>query len=61
MECFEYIIVETNQEFILSTENVQQKINSLLIELQEKTGVSDEELDELKEILDLADFPLIQD
>tara|TARA_Y100001968_G_C19226048_1_gene652108 strand:+ start:43 stop:222 length:180 start_codon:yes stop_codon:yes gene_type:complete len=53
--------IRNNQEFILSTENVQQKINSLLIELQEKTGVSDEELDELKEILDLADFPLIQD
>ena len=27
-----------------------------MIELQENTGVSDEELNELKEILDLADF-----
>ncbi len=27
-----------------------------MIELKEKTGVSDEELDELKKILDLPDF-----
>ena len=37
-------------------ENIQKKIDCLLIELQEKTGVSDEEIDELKKILDLADF-----
>ena len=61
MECFEYIIVETNQEFILSTENVQKKIDSLLRELQEKTDVSDEELDEFKKILDLADFSETKD
>ena len=40
----------------MSTEDVQKKMVSILIELQEKTGVSDEELDEFKKILDLADF-----
>ena len=40
----------------MSTENIQKKIDSLLIELQEKTGVSDEELEEFKTILDLVDF-----
>jgi len=40
----------------LTTENIQRKIDSLLIELQEKTGVSDEEIDEFKKILELADF-----
>ena len=45
----------------MSTENVQKKIDSLLIELQERTGVSDEELNEFKKILDLAVFPETQD
>ena len=40
----------------MNKENIQKKIDSLMIELQENTGVSDEELNELKEILDLADF-----
>ena len=40
----------------MNTENIQKKIDSLMIELQENTGVSDEELNELKEILDVADF-----
>ena len=40
----------------MNNENIQKKIESLMIELQENTGVSDEELNELKEILDLADF-----
>ena len=40
----------------MSTENIQKKIDSLLNELKEKTGVSDEDLDEFKNILDLADF-----
>ena len=40
----------------MNTENIQKKIDSLMIELQKDTGVSDEELNELKEILDLADF-----
>ena len=40
----------------MNTENIQKKIDSLLIELQEQTGVSDEEIDEFKRILDLADF-----
>ena len=40
----------------MNTENIQKKIDSLMLELQEDTGVSDEELNELKEILALADF-----
>ena len=40
----------------MSKENIQKKINSLLIELQDKTGVSDDELEEFKKILDLTDF-----
>tara|TARA_B100000700_G_scaffold199253_1_gene219190 strand:- start:344 stop:481 length:138 start_codon:yes stop_codon:yes gene_type:complete len=40
----------------LSEENIKRKIDALLKELQEKTGVSDEEMNELKEIMDLADF-----
>ena len=37
-------------------ENIQKKIDIILKEIQEKTGVSDQELDEFKMILDLADF-----
>tara|TARA_Y100001968_G_scaffold279646_1_gene275711 strand:+ start:1228 stop:1359 length:132 start_codon:yes stop_codon:yes gene_type:complete len=40
----------------LNTTNIKKKIDSLLIELQKQTGASAEELDELKEILDLEDF-----
>jgi len=40
----------------LSKENIQKKIDYLLLELQEMTGVSDQELNEFKNILDLADF-----
>tara|TARA_Y100001968_G_C19250969_1_gene664379 strand:- start:454 stop:609 length:156 start_codon:yes stop_codon:yes gene_type:complete len=40
----------------LSKENIHKKLGILLKELQEKTGASDEELDELKKILDIADF-----
>tara|TARA_B100001250_G_scaffold249413_1_gene214388 strand:- start:335 stop:469 length:135 start_codon:yes stop_codon:yes gene_type:complete len=40
----------------MNTENIQKKINYLLIELKEKTGVSDEKIDEFKKILDLTDF-----
>jgi hypothetical protein len=40
----------------LSEENIKRKINALLEELQEKTGVSDEEMDEFKKIMELADF-----
>ena len=46
---------------ILDEENIQRKIISLLNELQEKTGVSDEEMDEFKKIMDLADFSQDQD
>tara|TARA_Y100001968_G_scaffold283343_1_gene281927 strand:- start:2082 stop:2219 length:138 start_codon:yes stop_codon:yes gene_type:complete len=45
----------------LNTENIKKKIDSLLKDLQEKTGVSDEELDEFKKILDLSDFAEEQD
>ncbi|WP_413684606.1 hypothetical protein [Prochlorococcus sp. MIT 1011] len=40
----------------MSEENIQRKIDALLKELQEKTAVSDEEMDEFKKIMDLADF-----
>ena len=40
----------------MSEENIQRKIDALLKELQEKTGVSDEEMDEFKKIMELADF-----
>ncbi len=41
-------------------ENLERKIDSLLKELQEKTDVSDEEIEEFKKIMDLADFSLDQ-
>tara|TARA_Y100001968_G_C19101684_1_gene592839 strand:- start:58 stop:219 length:162 start_codon:yes stop_codon:yes gene_type:complete len=41
---------------VLREENLKSKINSLLKELQENTGVSDEEMDEFKKIMELADF-----
>jgi len=40
----------------LSEENIQKKIDSLLKKLQGITGVSNEEMDEIKKILDLADY-----
>ena len=40
----------------MSEENIKRKIDALLKELQEKTGVSDEEIDEFKKIMELADF-----
>tara|TARA_Y100001968_G_C19295884_1_gene686609 strand:+ start:601 stop:738 length:138 start_codon:yes stop_codon:yes gene_type:complete len=40
----------------LREKKIKIKIDSLLKELQENTGVSDEEMDEFKKILDLADF-----
>ena len=40
----------------MSEENIKNKIYYLLEELQEKTGVSDKEMDEFKEIIDLVDF-----
>ena len=40
----------------MSEENIKKKIDSLLKELQKKTGVSDEDLEEFKKIMDLADF-----
>ena len=40
----------------MSEENIKRKIDSLLKELQEKTRVSDEEMDEFKKTMDLADF-----
>ena len=40
----------------MSDENIKREIDALLKELQEKTGVSDEEMDEFKKIMELADF-----
>tara|TARA_B100000459_G_scaffold127590_1_gene80780 strand:+ start:371 stop:508 length:138 start_codon:yes stop_codon:yes gene_type:complete len=40
----------------LGEENIKRKILSLLEELQDKTGVSDEEIDEFKKIIEIADF-----
>tara|TARA_B100000965_G_scaffold386579_1_gene388976 strand:- start:2806 stop:2937 length:132 start_codon:yes stop_codon:yes gene_type:complete len=39
----------------LTSENIQKKIDSLLLELKEKTGVSEEEIDEFIKILNLED------
>ena len=41
---------------VLSEENIKRKIDALLKELQEKTGVSDEEMVEFKKIMELADY-----
>ena len=45
----------------MSEENIQGKIDALLKELQEKTGVSDEEMDEFKKIMDLANHSQAQE
>jgi len=44
----------------LREENLEREIDSLLKELQGKTDVSDEEIEEFKKIMDLADFSLDQ-
>ena len=41
---------------VLSEENIKRRIDALLDDLQEKTGVSDEDMDEFKKIMELADF-----
>ena len=41
---------------VLSQENIKRKIDALLRELQVKTGVSDEEMNEFKKLMELADF-----
>ena len=46
-----------NPNVIVNVSNFEKrKIDALLKELQEKTGVSDEEMDEFKKIMELADF-----
>ena len=40
----------------LKSRNIQKNIESLLKQLQDKTGVPDEELEELKRILKLTDY-----
>ena len=40
----------------MKTGTIQEKIDSLMNQLQDKTGVSEEEISELKKILDLSDF-----
>ena len=52
----DYIISHLFNLKILSEENIKRKIDALLKELQERTGVSDEEMDEFKKIMELADF-----
>ena len=39
----------------MAKENIEKKINSLLNELQNETGASDQEIINFKKILDLAD------
>tara|TARA_B100000965_G_scaffold324524_1_gene286497 strand:- start:34 stop:171 length:138 start_codon:yes stop_codon:yes gene_type:complete len=45
----------------LSEENIKRKIDDLLKELQENTGVSDEEMVEFKKIMDFSDFAQYQE
>ena len=40
----------------MSTKNIHKKIDSLLNELQVITGISDEDLEEFKNILELTHF-----
>ena len=40
----------------MTEENIKLKIDLLIKELQEMTGVSDGEINEFKKIMDLADF-----
>ena len=40
----------------MSEENIKRKIDALLKELQAKTGVSDEEMDDCQTIMELADL-----
>ncbi len=40
----------------MSEENIKKKINSLLNELQDMIGASNDEMDEFKSIIDVADF-----
>tara|TARA_Y100001968_G_C19055554_1_gene571225 strand:+ start:150 stop:287 length:138 start_codon:yes stop_codon:yes gene_type:complete len=42
----------------MSAENIQKKIDLILSDLQTQTGVSDDELTELKKILDLTNFSI---
>ena len=41
---------------ILTEENIKRKIDFLIKEIQEKTGAGDNEMDELKKIMDLTNF-----
>tara|TARA_Y100001968_G_scaffold45955_1_gene36073 strand:- start:154 stop:294 length:141 start_codon:yes stop_codon:yes gene_type:complete len=45
----------------LKSGSIQKKIESLLKQLQDKTGVSDEELEELKRILKITDYSNLED
>ena len=45
----------------MSEENIKVKIDALLQDLHEKTGVSDVEIDEFKKIMELSDFSQDQD
>ena len=41
---------------VLSEEKIKRKIDALLRELHVKTGVSDEEMNEFKKLMELEDF-----
>ncbi len=41
---------------MMREENIKKNIDELLKELQKKTGVSDEELEEFRKIMDIADY-----
>tara|TARA_Y100001968_G_scaffold100353_1_gene90302 strand:- start:270 stop:407 length:138 start_codon:yes stop_codon:yes gene_type:complete len=45
----------------LTEENIKTKIDLLIKDLQEKTGVSDREINEFKKIMDFADFSQDED
>ena len=48
-------------KIILSEENIKREIDDLLKKLQDKTGVSYEDMEEFKKIMDLADYSNDQD
>ena len=43
---------------VLSEKNIRERICSLLKELKENTGATNEDIDELIKIMDIADFIL---
>ena len=58
---YQGILNKNLSKHILTEENTKRRIDFLIKELQEMTGVSDSEMDEFKKIIDLADFSLDKD